>query len=218
MRSKFSLTRILFVPVLFCIYSCGNPGHLSPDLSKINDSTYWTVTGRKVSYKNSEVLMENVKQWQEGFARVNNLTFGNGRIELDIKGVDDPGNCFVGVIFHGVNEKTFDMIYFRPFNFRDPVRANHSVQYVAPPSWDWDNLREMHPGVYENTVNPVPGPNDWFHASIIVQYPKVSVFINKSDTASLVVNKLDSVKRGWIGLWANGGADVWFRNLKVIPD
>ncbi len=152
---------------------------------------------------------------QEGIARLNNETFGNGRIELDIKGEDNPNSCFVGLIFHGVYEKHFDLIYFRPFNFRNPERANHSVQYVNPPDFDWDYLRTTFPGIYENAVNPIPDPNDWFHASIVVHNPKISIFVNHSDTASLIVNKLDSIKQGWIGLWAFGSSDVWFRNLQI---
>src|SRR6185295_10939304 len=69
----------------------------------------------------------------DGVAWLEGVNFANGIIELDIKGKDVLQQSFVGVAFHGVDEKTLDAVYFRPFNFRttDSVRHIHAVQYVS---------------------------------------------------------------------------------------
>lgn len=61
--------------------------------------------------------------------------FSTGSIEIDLKGARQPGGSFIGVAFHGVDGKTYDSVYFRPFNFghRDPVKRGHAVQYMSHP-------------------------------------------------------------------------------------
>src|ERR1700722_18765388 len=68
----------------------------------------------------------------DGVAWINNLELTNGAIEVDIKGKDTFQLSFVGIAFHGVDDSTFEAVYFRPFNFHspDPVRKTHAVQYV----------------------------------------------------------------------------------------
>jgi len=48
---------------------------------------------------------------------VKGVEFSNGTIELDIRGKDLFQQSFVGIAFHGVDNETYDGIYFRPFNF-----------------------------------------------------------------------------------------------------
>src|ERR1700761_1813782 len=71
----------------------------------------------------------------DGVAWIKGKSFSTGTIELDIKGKDKPQGSFIGMAFHGSNDSTFEVVYFRPFNFRstDPVRKGHAVQYVASP-------------------------------------------------------------------------------------
>ena len=123
----------------------------------------------------------------------------------------------MGFAFHGVNDTTYNAVYFRPFNFKSPERKGHSVQYISMPGHDWYELREKHPGVYENMVNPVPDPNTWFHATIIVSFPGVKVYVNNSATPSLTVKQLNDTKDGWVGLWVGNGSAGSFRNLKIYP-
>src|SRR5689334_22803590 len=52
----------------------------------------------------------------EGHAWLNHTKFTNGTIEVDIKGKDKLQSSFVGIAFHGVNDSTFEAVYFRPFN------------------------------------------------------------------------------------------------------
>src|SRR4051812_20348501 len=51
-----------------------------------------------------------------GVAWINNLTFGTGIVEFDVKGKNIPQQSFVGIAFHGLNDSSYEAIYFRPFN------------------------------------------------------------------------------------------------------
>jgi len=185
---------------------------VTPDLSKIGDSKIWTTHNRTSSF--NDALYLDAKD-DNGLARLNDFVFENGTIELDVKGKDEQGRSFVGVAFHGLNDSTYDAVYFRAFNFKNPERSNHSVQYISEPVFTWSKLRNEHPNQYENTVKPVPSPNDWFHATIVVEYPTVKVYVNNSTEPSLTVTQLSTRKKGWIALWVGNGSDGYFKNLKI---
>jgi len=154
----------------------------------------------------------------DGIAWLKGVEFLNGIIELDIRGKDVLQESFVGVAFHGVNNETIDAIYFRPFNFQstDPVRKIHAVQYISHPDNTWSILREKHNGKYEKAVIPAPNGNEWFHAKIVIQYPKVTVFVNGNSEPSLVIDKLNNRETGKIGLWVGNNSDGDFANLQII--
>ncbi len=183
-----------------------------PDLSKVTSSNSWTVFNRQVTYTDAVYL--NAKEG-DGFLRMNGSNFMNGEIELDIKGKDIQGESFVGFAFHGLNDSTFDAIYFRPFNFKNPQRKDHSLQYISHPVYTWNKLRDEHPGLYEKTVQHVPDPSGWFHVKIVVQYPVVKVFVNNASEPSITVNQLSDRKKGWVGFWVGNGSDGYFKNLTI---
>jgi len=189
---------------------------ITPDLSKVNDSTQWVIFNRDIHFQDGIVHMNAM----EGSALLwlKEFNFENGTIELDIKGKDLRGQSFVGLAFHGQDTETYDAIYFRPFNFQSPERKGHSVQYISHPTHTWSSLRQEYPEKYENPVIPVPNPNEWFHAKIVVKYPLVKVFVNDSKEASLIINQLSSIKKGWIGFWVGNGSDGYFKNLKIVLD
>ena len=155
----------------------------------------------------------------DGVAYLPGVKLANGTIEIDLKGKDVQQQSFLGVAFHGVDGTTYDAIYFRPFNFRteDQARRIRAVQYVAQPTDPWPKLREQQPGKYEKAVNPVPDPNGWFHARIVVASPKVSVFVDNAAQPSLVVEQLSARKNGLVGLWVGNGSGGDFANLKIVP-
>src|SRR5512142_1151173 len=80
--------------------------------------------GNRAALRFDEQMGDGLAWWPE-------IKFSNGAIEFDVRGKDVFQRSFVGIAFHGVDEKTFDAVYFRPFNFRaaDPARKNHAVQY-----------------------------------------------------------------------------------------
>lgn len=191
-----------------------------PDLSKLVNEDGWKIFNRKVNLvkENENVSVYFNSQEGDGVAWLKDFNFRNGTIEIDIKGKDVQGSSFVGVAFRGVDEKTYDAIYFRPFNFKseDPVRKGHSVQYISHPTYTWSKLRQEHPEEYENPVDPVPDPNSFFHAKIVVEKPKISVFVNNAENPSLVVNELSDRNNGLVGLWIGNYSDGTFSNLKII--
>jgi hypothetical protein len=183
-----------------------------PDLSKAGQSDQWTLYNRKVKISDG-VHLNGMNG--DGLLWLKGTVFSNGIIEADIRGEDRQGGSFVGIAFHGVNDSTYDAVYFRPFNFKNPDRNGHSVQYISHPDNTWWRLREAYPGKYENTVTPVPDPDDWFHATITVNYPVVKVYVNHSEQPSLEVEQLSQQKEGWVGFWVGNTSGGSFRNLKI---
>src|SRR5262249_58560629 len=110
---------------------------------------------------------------------------------LDLKAGSGEQRCFLGVVFNVADTKTFEGIYFRPFNFRtnSPYRLR-AVQYIARPVHTWEQLRKNTPGQYEQPVDPPPDPERWFHARVEVTDKQVRVFVNHSPEPALTVNRL----------------------------
>ena len=156
----------------------------------------------------------------DGVAYLRGTEFGNGTIEVDIRGKDVQGQSFVGIAFHGVDSTTYDAIYFRPFNFRTPdsTRHSHAVQYISHPTYTWQKLRAERPGSFEQPVSPAPDPNAWFHVRVVVASPKVSVFVGDAKQPSLVVDQLNDRTKGLVGLWVGNNSDGDFANLKITPN
>jgi hypothetical protein len=155
----------------------------------------------------------------DGLAYWPDLRFRDGTVELDVRGRDLPGRSFVGLAFHGLDEETYDVVYFRPFNFRaeDPERRAHAVQYISHPEYTWNRLRSEHPGTYEKPLDPPPDPEGWLHVRIVVAHPRLSVFVNGADTPSLEVEQLSDRGEGWVGFWVGNGSNGEFANLELTP-
>ena len=155
----------------------------------------------------------------DGVAYLRGTEFGNGTIEVDIRGKDVQGQSFVGIAFHGVDSTTYDAIYFRPFNFRTPdsTRHSHAVQYISHPTYTWQKLRAERPGSFEQPVSPAPDPNAWFHVRVVVASPKVSVFVGDAKQPSLVVDQLNDRTKGLVGLWVGNGSGGDFANFTIVP-
>jgi hypothetical protein len=147
---------------------------------------------------------------------VKGVSFAEGIIDVDLRGKNIFLQSFLGIAFHGTDENHYEVIYFRPFNFKhaDTLRRKWSVQYMVVPDFLYDKLRKEHPLVYENAVSPIPNPEDWFHATISVQADSVKVFVNQAPEPSLRVKRIGTTKDGRIGLWddeLNGD----FANLSI---
>jgi hypothetical protein len=191
---------------------------IEPDLTALADGKVLSVLNCCLSgFKDGE--KNGVRMSGDGLAYLTGVEFGNGAIEVELRGRDVEQQSFIGLVFHGVDRKTYDAIYFRPFYFKteDAARRMRAVQYVAHPTYTWEKLRAEHPGKYEQGVDPAPGPGDWFHARILVESPKVSVFINDSSQPCLVVTQLSDRKKGLVGLWGSGAVGGDLANLKITP-
>ena len=196
-------------------------GQNMPDLSKAADGQGWKVTGRKVTAVESsgKKAIRFDEAPGQGVAWLTGSDFADGTIEVDIKGEDKPQQSFVGVAFHVVDGITHEAVYFRPFNFKTPdaARRIRAVQYVSHPEFPWQRLRQEKPGEFEKGVNPVPDPNGWFHARIVVERGKVSVFVDDGKEPCLVVNALSGRRSGQVGLWVGEASGGEFANLKITP-
>ncbi len=186
-----------------------------PDVTKCNDTTLWRLHNRTLTVNNEEVhLSGNPK---DGILWLKSPIFKNGQIELDIKGKDLKGQSFVGVAFHGIDHKTYDAVYFRPFNFQNPQKKAHSIQYISHPQFTWFKLRKESPKVYESAIDVPLHPNEWFHVKIVVESPSVKVYVNNSEKHCLSIDQLSSQKQGWVGFWVGNNSEGTFKNLKIYP-
>ncbi len=199
----------------------GQKKAIEPDMAALAEGK-----GMKVFNRSLSVLNDGAKKGArlsespgDGVAYLEGVEFTDGVIEIDIRGKDVQQQSFVGVAFHGLDEKTYDAVYFRPFNFKteDQARRIRAVQYIAHPTYTWQKLRTEQPGKYEKPVNPAPDPNGWFHARIVVASPKVSVFVNDAKEPSLVVEQLSDRKKGLVGLWVGNTSGGDFANFKIVP-
>ena len=213
------MKRLLLLSGLSCFTVQIFAQTIAPDLSKINDDKTWKIHNRIVEIRseaNQKTVVFDAREG-EGLAIYQDLAFENGTIEFDVKGKDVLQQSFVGVAFHIQNDSTYNAVYFRPFNFKKPERSSHSVQYINHPKFTWQKLRSEFPEQYEKVVNPVPNPDEFFHARVEVQWPVVKVFVENADIPSLEVKMLSAFKKGKIGLWVGNGSDGTFKNLVVKP-
>lgn len=197
----------------------------APYLSTVADSKAWRLTHAQaesgaVDGKRAVHLIAEGDSANGivGLALPNGVAFSSGTIEVDLKGKNVRQNSFLGVAFNVVDEKTFEAVYFRPFNFKadEPFRKR-AVQYIAWPANTWEQLRKNRPEQFENAVNPVPDPDGWFHALIEVTDTHVRVFVDRTKEPSLVVERLSKggVRRP-AGLFVDS-ADGFYANLSVVP-
>lgn len=213
----FMLVTIASVPIL----GVSQEKAIQPDLTQLIEGKGWRISNRAVTAveEDGKKGVRFDERLGDGVAWMEDIKFTNGTIECDIKGKDVFQRSFVGVAFRGVDEKTQDVVYCRPFNFKaaDSDRRSHAVQYVSHPVYTWSKLRAEHPGVYEKPVDPAPDPNGWFHLRIVVSRPKVSVYINDAKEPSLVVQELSDRTDGWVGLWVGNNSGGTFAGLRITP-
>ena len=221
-RREFVIPTLGVVAALFTpLRMSGQTTASAPDLASLADGKGLNASKRTISHL-TDGARKGVRLSEaegEGPAYLPGIDFANGTIELDLKGKDVQGASFIGVAFHGVDGTTYDAIYFRPFNFKteDQARVLRAVQYISHPAHPWQQLRADHPGQYEKPVKPVPDPNAWFHARVLVVSPKVSVFVGDAKEPCLVVNQLSDRKKGLVGIWVGNTSGGDFANFKVVP-
>jgi hypothetical protein len=190
------------------------------DLSRVVDGKRWRVVGRGVTklFEGDRRGFRFDERPGQGIAWLEAVQFAKGVLEFDVRGKDVFQQSFVGIAFHGADDETYEAVYFRPFNFKSPdsVRSSHSVQYISHPTYTWQKLRSESPGRYEKSVRPVPDPNDWFRARVVVSDSTVTVYVVDSKEPSLVVRSLSDRKSGRVGLWVGNGSGGDFANLRII--
>ncbi len=207
---------------LVLLFAIAQKGATTPDLSQVPQGKGWALFNRTASQltdgeKKGVRLSETPG---DGAAWLEGIEFAKGSIEFDVRGKDVFQRSFVGIAFHALDDKTYDAVYFRPFNFRnqEPERHSHAVQYISHPLYTWQRLRTESPGQYEKQVESAPDPNGWFHAKVVIDDSEVSVFVNGAPAPALVVKQLSNRGKGKVGLWCGNTSGGDFANLRIIPE
>jgi hypothetical protein len=152
-----------------------------------------------------------------GVVWIEGSDLGDGTIEADVRGKDVMQQSFVGIAFHRKDDKTYEAVYLRPFNFRakEPDRHQHAVQYISVPDYDWPRLRKEFPEEFENPVDASLVPTDWVHLRIVAKGAAVQVYAGNVQSPTLEVRKLGSTDRGAVGLWVGNNSDGDFADVRV---
>ena len=219
---SFLLSRAFAVLGLVCVVPSGAfaASPIVPDLHKIAQGIGAKNPPKAIlrwdaNAKGKPALFTTGAIWLEG------VNFTEGTIECDILGKSAPrGSNFLGIAFHGVDDTTFDCVYFRPFNFRaeNPENAARAVQYISHPQWTWNKLRSEKTGQYEKPIAPPVEGDAWFRAKIVVEGRKVRVFVNDATKPCLEVEKLNDRTGGKLAIWGgDAGQGGHFANLKITP-
>jgi len=157
------------------------------------------------------------------FARIKNLEFHNGVIEIEVAGRPLPdaipeARGFIGVAFRIKDDlSAFECMYLRPTNGRaeQQLRRNRATQYFSYPDWKFDRLRTEVPGHYEAYVDLVTGA--WTKMRIEVEGDKAKLFVHDNEHPTIIVNDLKHGPdlAGEIGLYIDNGTEGFFKNLMV---
>tara|TARA_B100001971_G_C18145767_1_gene512975 strand:+ start:309 stop:923 length:615 start_codon:yes stop_codon:yes gene_type:complete len=157
------------------------------------------------------------------FARIKNLEFHNGVIEIEVAGRPLPdaipeARGFIGVAFRIKDDlSAFECMYLRPTNGRaeQQLRRNRATQYFSYPDWKFDRLRTEVPGHYEAYVDLVTGA--WTKMRIEAEGDKAKLFVHDNEHPTIIVNDLKHGPdlAGEIGLYIDNGTEGFFKNLMI---
>ncbi len=159
------------------------------------------------------------------FTFLRGVDFADGTIEADVAAkmtMTVPAGSPVPTAFIGIAFRTrpdanhYELFYLRPGNSGSPdqARRNHSVQYMSVPDFDWSKLRWRWPSVYEAYADLEP--EAWTKMKIEVAGRQAKLYVNSAPRPVLVVDGLKGEDlRGGIGLWAGGGQDSYFSNMRI---
>ena len=178
-----------------------------------------TVVNRelKTVSENGKNFIQLADNKEEGLIWLPVKDFENGKITIRMRGKDVLQRSFIGIIFHGLNDTTYDAVYCRPFNFfaKDSVRKIHAIQYVYHPKFTWKKLRDEQNGVFEKQIINPPNPNDWFTMTVVVDKKSVKAFINQDAKPSLSIDKLTERSSGKVGIFMGDGSGGDFEQITI---
>ena len=158
------------------------------------------------------------------FARIKDLEFQDGTIEIEVAGRPLPdaipeARGFIGLAFRIAPDlSAFECMYLRPTNGRaeQQLRRNRATQYFSYPDWKFDRLRTEVPGHYEAYVDLVTGA--WTKMRIEIDGEKAKLFVHDQEQPTIIVNDLKNGpdQKGGIGLYIDNGTEGFFKNLSVV--
>jgi hypothetical protein len=179
----------------------------------------------KATYRGKAALkMTQAESTQDSVAVLKGLEFRDGEIDVEVastlsKSADPTARGFIGIVFRIQPDSSHaESIYLRPTNGRadDQLRRNHSVQYVSPPEWTWQRLRQETPGQYESYADMQAG--EWIEMRVVVHGKEASLYVGGAAQPCLIVKDLKlGESQGGVGLWIGPGTEGYFRNVRVTP-
>ena len=153
----------------------------------------------------------------DGISILKDVSFDEGTVQIELLGENNPGRSFVGFAFNIQNDSTYEVVYFRPFNFvaEEQLHKSHMAQYIYHPEFTWKKLRETRTGEFENEIVNPPDPDQWFTAKIEIGKSTVKVYVNNSEDVTLEIKRLAEIKSDKIGIWTGFNSSGSFRNLQI---
>lgn len=226
-ESRFAFTLSLLFVACPCLSQSSSVASPAQQNFSLADTSVLSVVGGKaepVEYLGRKAVRLTTQADSDIFAYVNGSSIQDGIIDVDIAvkittppGVRMPG--FTGLAFRArPSGSQYDMFYLRPKNAQsdDQAMRNHSVQYVAKPDYDWYPLRRQWPWVYESWADLKP--ETWTHVRIEIHGRTAQLFVNNSNSPSLIVNGLKGQDlQGGVALWGDPGEESYFSNLHISP-
>lgn len=184
----------------------------------ISNNNIRLINRQLMSSDSDPFTIEVNKQEKAGLMIIENLDFDYGLLEFDLKGENSPGTSFVGLAFNIRNDSTYELVYFRPFNFHAESREarGHSVQYVSHPEYPWHRLRTEHPGKYESLFQEPPAAEEWFTIRLRIEPDYITAVDNQSRETLLRVTRLHKTESKKIGFWTGTNSRGSFRNLNLV--
>ena len=178
----------------------------------------YEVANRVLTFEKGGVVHLSAAK-DDGIAWLVDQAFTQGRITVEVRGVDLMQRSFVGLAFHGAGRNLFDVVYIRPFNFNaaEPEKKARSLQYMSLPDNTWEVLREKTPGKYEAAITPPPAAESWVRLTLEIESRHLRVFVNDASAPTLTVDLLNDRLKGGVGLWVGNNSEGWFRNLTIQP-
>lgn len=207
-------------PITVAAQSSASAKEVRADLGELFGSGQLTVVNREVTRlsENPRNGIHVSERADNGVVWINNSEFSEGTLQVDIRGRDVLQRSFVGIAFHGKDDKSYEAVYLRPFNFRakEPDRHQHAVQYIMLPDYDWPRLRKEFPEEFENPVDGSVSPTDWVTLRVVVKGPTIQIYVGQATSPALEVRKLGTLTGGRIGLWTGNGSDGDFKDFRIL--
>jgi len=215
---KPKINVLITIFLLICINSIGQQQISLSD--KLQNKKIKAVNRMISLYGDQLDAVEMNAKNSDGIGIIEDVEFDKGIIEVELLGENIPGKSFIGIAFNIQNDKTYEVIYFRPFNFiaKEQIKKDHMVQYIFHPEFTWRKLRDERTGEFEDEIANPPNPENWFKVIININEEKVEVYVNEISEPVLIVDRLTSTESKKIGIWTGYGSSGRFRNLILTAE
>ncbi len=169
------------------------------------------------------IKQDKIDQYDENtYARLNNLQFHNGTIEVKmlsrlLPDAPDFARGFIGIVYRAnTQDSEFESFYVRPTNGRrcdDPVRKSHGCQYFSYPGYTFSYFREFNLTKYEAPVNLAL--DEWFTLKAVVENGSAEFYLNGEPALSVNDMKHGKGDHGAIGIFVDIGTEAFISDLKI---